>query len=130
MSASSVPLAEVCYVGLLWEGHIMARRARLTLAGVPLHVIQRGHDRQPCFFIDEDFEVYRQWLREHAVGNGCQIHAYVLMDNHVHLLVSVEDARGLAGMMKGVAQRYAQYFNDRHRASGTLWDGRYKSCLV
>lgn len=109
---------------------IMARRVRLTLPGVPLHVIQRGHCRQQCFFIDEDFEVYRRWLREHAVANECQIHAYVLMSNHVHLLVSVAEVRGLAGMMKGVAQRYAQYFNDRHRSSGALWDGRYKSCLV
>jgi putative transposase len=93
-------------------------------------VIQRGHDRQRCFYVDEDFVVYRQWLHEAAVGAGCSIHAYVLMSNHVHLLVSVTDGASLAGVMKEVAQRYAQYFNHRHRTSGSLWDGRYKSCLV
>ncbi|ELX10277.1 transposase [Janthinobacterium sp. HH01] len=108
----------------------MPRRARLLLPGVPLHVIQRGHDRQRCFLLDEDFEAYRQWLRDEALANHCLVHAYVLMGNHIHLLISVEDARELAAMMKGVAQRYAQYFNLRHRRSGAVWDGRYKSCLV
>jgi putative transposase len=108
----------------------MPRRSRLLLQSVPLHVIQRGHDRCRCFFVDEDFEVYRQWLHEQATFAGCRIHAYVLMSNHVHLLVSVEDAGTLAGMMKGVAQQYAQYFNHRRDSSGAVWDGRYKSCLV
>ncbi|WP_229261193.1 transposase [Duganella levis] len=82
------------------------------------------------FFVDEDFAAYRQWLHEEAVIAGCQIHAYVLMSNHVHLLLSVEDVEQLAGMMKGVGQRYAQRSNKRHGASGSPWDGRYKSCLV
>ena len=108
----------------------MPRRARLVLAGVPLHVIQRGHDRQRCFFSDYDFEVYRQWLREAALAHNCLIHAYVFMGNHLHLLISAEDGRELAATMKGVGQRYAHYFNKRHGRSGTVWDGRYKSCLV
>ncbi|MRX08179.1 transposase [Pseudoduganella sp. FT25W] len=108
----------------------MPRHTRVVLKSVPLHVIQRGHDRQRCFFSDEDFLVYRQWLHEEAVMARCAVHAYVLMSNHVHLLVSVDDAERLAAMMKGVAQRYAQYFNRRQQASGSPWDGRYKSCVV
>jgi putative transposase len=108
----------------------MPRAARIVLSEVPLHVIQRGHDRQRCFFIDDDFEAYRRWLHEQALLVRCEVHAYVLMSNHVHLLVTVPDAAGLAAMMKGVAQQYAQYFNARHVTTGTVWDGRYKSCLV
>lgn len=108
----------------------MPRHSRVVLPAVPLHVIQRGHDRQQCFFVDEDFVAYRQWLHEEAVIAACQIHAYVLMSNHVHLLMSVEHVEQLAGMMKGLGQRHAQRFNKRHGVSGSPWDGRYKSCLV
>jgi putative transposase len=108
----------------------MPRQPRVVLQAVPMHVIQRGHDRQRCFFVDEDYVLYRQWLHEEAVIAACQVHAYVLMSNHVHLLVSVDDAMRLARMMKGLAQRYAQYLNYHHGTSGTVWDGRYKSCLV
>ncbi|NYE61340.1 putative transposase [Duganella sp. 1224] len=108
----------------------MPRQSRVVLPAVPLHVIQRGHDRQRCFFMDDDYVVYRQWLHEAAVLAETHVHAYVLMSNHVHLLMSVADAAGLAGMMKELAQRYAQYLNYRHGTSGTVWDGRYKSCLV
>jgi putative transposase len=108
----------------------MPRIARIFLPAVPLHVIQRGHDRQRCFFIDDDFQAYRERLRQQAVLVQCRVHAYVLMSNHVHLLVSVADARCLAAMMKGVAQAYSQYFNARRGMSGTVWDGRYKSCMV
>jgi putative transposase len=108
----------------------MPRHSRLVLPAVPLHVIQRGHDRQRCFFVDDDFVVFRQWLHEEAVIARCEMHAYVLMNNHMHLLLSVEDAKQLAAMMKGLTQKYAQYFNHRHQATGSLWDGRYKSCLV
>ncbi len=108
----------------------MPRQPRVVLQAVPMHVIQRGHDRQRCFFVDEDYVLYRQWLHEEAVIAACQVHAYVLMSNHVHFLVSVDDAMRLARMMKGLAQRYAQYLNYHHGTSGTVWDGRYKSCLV
>lgn len=108
----------------------MPRHSRLVLPAVPLHVIQRGHDRQRCFYVDDDFVMFRQWLHEGAVLARGEVHAYVLMSNHVHLLVSVEDAEKLAAMMKGVTQKYAQYFNHRHQMTGSPWDGRYKSCLV
>ena len=109
----------------------MPRASRIVLSEVPLHVIQRGHDRQRCFLIDDDFEAYRRWLHEQALLVRCEVHAYVLMSNHVHLLVTVPDAAGLAAMVKGVAQQYAQYFNARRVTTGTVWDGRYKlPCAV
>lgn len=108
----------------------MPRRARVTLPNVPLHIIQRGNNRQACFFADEDYQVYLEWLREHAVKNGCQIHAYVLMTNHVHLLLSSGDPDAAGVMMKALGQRYVQYVNRTYQRSGTLWEGRFRSCLT
>lgn len=108
----------------------MPRRARLVLAGVPMHLIQRGNNRQACFFGDEDYACYLDWLRESAARTGCQVHAYVLMTNHVHLLVSAEPPGAAGAMMKALGQRYAQYVNRTYRRSGTLWEGRYRSCLT
>ena len=106
----------------------MPRRARISLPNVPLHLIQRGNNHQACFFADEDYRFYLDWLAEYAEKVGCRIHAYVLMTNHVHLLVSAE--RGLAPgeMMKALGQRYVQYVNRVYRRSGSLWEGRYRSC--
>lgn len=106
----------------------MPRRARISLPNVPLHLIQRGNNHQACFFSDEDYRFYLDWLAEYAEKAGCRIHAYVLMTNHVHLLVSAE--RGLAPgeMMKALGQRYVQYVNRVYRRSGSLWEGRYRSC--
>ena len=108
----------------------MPRRARLALPNVPLHIIQRGNNRQACFYAEEDYRFYLDWLREHADKIGCQIHAYVLMTNHVHLLISAErpDAPGV--LMKALGQRYVQYVNRTYRRSGTLWEGRFRSCLT
>jgi len=106
----------------------MPRRPRLSLPNTPLHLIQRGNNRQACFIADEDYRFYLDWLAEYAGKVGCRVHAYVLMTNHVHLLVS--SARGAAPgeMMKGLGQRYVQYVNRTYRRSGTLWEGRYRSC--
>lgn len=108
----------------------MPRRARLILPGVPLHLIQRGNNRQVCFVADEDYRFYLEWLAEYAGKTGCLIHAYVLMTNHVHLLVSAERAAATGEMMKALGQRYVQYVNRTYRRSGTLWEGRYRSCLT
>lgn len=106
----------------------MPRRPRLTLPNVPLHLIQRGNNRQACFIADEDHRYYLDWLGEYANKAGCRIHAYVLMTNHVHLLVSAERGGAPGEMMKALGQRYVQYFNKTYRRSGTLWEGRYRSC--
>ncbi|OHC64365.1 MAG: transposase [Rhodocyclales bacterium GWA2_65_19] len=108
----------------------MPRRARLALPGVPLHLIQRGNNRQTCFFADEDYRFYLDWLTEHAGKTGCHIHAYVLMTNHVHLLVSADRAEASGALMKALGQRYVQYVNRAYRRSGTLWEGRFRSCPI
>lgn len=108
----------------------MPRRARLALPNVPLHLIQRGNNRQACFFADEDYRFYLEWLAEHAGKTGCRIHAYVLMTNHVHLLLSAERATAAGELMKALGQRYVQYVNRTYRRSGTLWEGRFRSCLT
>lgn len=108
----------------------MPRRPRLTLPGVPLHLIQRGNNRQICFAADEDYRFYLDWLAEYAGKTGCRIHAYVLMTNHVHLLVSAERAEAPGELMKALGQRLVQYVNRTYRRSGTLWEGRFRSCLM
>ena len=108
----------------------MPRRARLALPGVPLHLIQRGNNRQACFFADEDYRFYLDWLAEHAGKTGCRIHAYVLMTNHVHLLVSADRADAPGVLMKALGQRYVQYVNRVYRRSDTLWEGRFRSCPI
>lgn len=108
----------------------MPRRARLALPNVPLHVIQRGNNRQACFYADEDYRFYLDWLREYADKTGCQIHAYVLMTNHVHLLISATRPEAPGALMKALGQRYVQYVNRTYRRSGTLWEGRFRSCLT
>ena len=108
----------------------MPRRTRLALPNVPLHLIQRGNNRQACFFADEDYRLYLDWLGEHAGKTGCRVHAYVLMTNHVHLLVSADKAESAGALMKALGQRYVQYVNRAYRRSGTLWEGRFRSCPV
>jgi len=108
----------------------MPRRARIALPNVPLHLIQRGNNRQPCFFGDADYCNYLDWLREYAGTTRCQVHAYVLMTNHVHLLVSAERGSASGELMKALGQRYVQYVNRVYKRSGTLWEGRYRSCPI
>jgi putative transposase len=93
-------------------------------------LIQRGNNRQACFFADEDYRFYLDWLTEYAGKAGCRIHAYVLMTNHVHLLVSADRAEAPGAMMKALGQRYVQYVNRVYRRWGTLWEGRFRSCPI
>ena len=108
----------------------MARLPRLTLPGYPHHVIQRGNNRQPIFASSADYQTLLDLLDENAKKFGVAIHAYVLMSNHFHLLVTPQTADGLPQMMQAVGRRYVRYFNDRQKRSGTLWEGRYKSTLI
>jgi putative transposase len=95
-----------------------------------MHIIQRGNNRRACFFNREDYLVYLSMLRDASVQSGCNIHAYVLMPNHVHVLATPSSTDGTASLMKLVGQKYVQYINRRHDRFGTLWQGRYRSCLV
>ena len=108
----------------------MPRRLRIKLAGMPQHLVQRGVNREPCFFAEEDYHCYLHWLKEAARDWRCTIHAYVLMTNHVHLLLTPESPQGPAKLMQSVGRRYVQYVNRYYRRTGTLWEGRFKSSAV
>jgi putative transposase len=108
----------------------MARLPRFDLAGVPQHVVQRGNNRLPCFLDDEDRQRYLQCLRQALSRFGCRLHAYVLMSNHAHLLLTPDEAGGVSRLMHTFARNYVGSFNGRHGRTGTLWEGRFKSCLV
>ena len=108
----------------------MARLPRLSVPGYPHHVIQRGNNRQAIFLVDADRERMLALLQEHAAKNQVAVHAYVLMDNHFHLLVTPQTAEGLPAMMQAVGRSYVRYFNDRVGRTGTLWEGRYRSTLI
>ena len=108
----------------------MTRAGRYFLPGQPLHVIQRGNNREAVFFADADCEQYRAWLAEAAVEHGCVVHAYVLMTNHVHLLATPATADSMPRTMQSLGRRYVRYVNARYRRSGTLWEGRYRAAPI
>lgn len=108
----------------------MARLPRLTLPGYPHHVIQRGNNRQVIVASDSDREVLLDMLGTNARAHRVAINAYVLMDNHFHLVLTPETEVGVPTMMQAVGRSYVRYFNDRHGRTGTLWEGRYKSTLM
>ncbi len=108
----------------------MARLRRPDIAGIPQHVIQRGNDRKACFVNEEDRSQYLAVLHRMASRYACTIHAFVLMSNHVHLLVTPDALGAVSRMMQGIGRSYVRAFNQRHERTGTLWEGRYKSCLV
>ncbi len=102
----------------------------MILPGVAVHIIQRGNNRANCFRGDSDYLVYLAHLRQLSEKYQCALHAYCLMTNHVHLLLTPAAAEACTGLMRDLGQRYVQYFNGRHARSGTLWEGRFRSCLV
>jgi putative transposase len=108
----------------------MARLPRIDLPGIPQHVVQRGNNRLPCFLDDQDRLHYLSLLCEGLAATQCRLHAYVLMDNHVHLLLTPPDSGAIARLMQKLGRRYVRLFNVRHGRTGTLWEGRYKACLV
>lgn len=108
----------------------MARLPRLTIPGYPHHIVQRGNDRQPIFGSRPDYELLLDLLDEHSKKNRVAIHSYVLMSNHFHLLATPETSQGIPQMMQGIGRRYVINYNLRHRRTGTLWEGRYRSTLI
>lgn len=108
----------------------MARLPRFFVPGQPLHIIQRGNNREPTFASDDDYHLYLECLKDAAATHGLAIHAYVLMTNHVHLLASPESETSLPKTLQSVGRRYVQYFNHTHGRTGTLWEGRYKATLI
>ena len=95
-----------------------------------MHLVQRGINREPCFFAEEDYHCYLHWLQKSAADWNCAVHAYVLMTNHVHLLITAERPDGPARLMQSLGRCYVQYVNRAYKRSGSLWEGRYKSSAV
>lgn len=108
----------------------MARLARVSPVGVPVHIIQRGNNRQVCFANESDYKAYLHWLKMYANKYDVSVHAWVLMTNHVHLLCTPNSENALSLMMQALGRQYVQYFNRQYQRSGTLWEGRFRSCLI
>ena len=108
----------------------MARLPRISPVDVPVHIIQRGNNRQVCFAAEEDYAAFIGWLTEYAKNYMVDVHAWVLMSNHVHLLCTPRRGGSLSLLMQSLGRRYVRYFNHEYQRSGTLWEGRYKSCLI
>lgn len=108
----------------------MPRQPRYHLVGVPQHVIQRGNNRQATFFSDEDYQRYLADLKIASEQHQCEIHAYVLMTNHVHMLMTPKTKDGIAKTMQSLGRRYVSYINHTYGRTGTLWEGRYKAALI
>ena len=108
----------------------MARLPRIIVPGIPLHIIQRGNNRQATFFSEEDYHRYLDVLKTASEEYACSIHAYVLMTNHIHLLVTPETEDSVSLMMQAIGRKYVRYINGTYQRSDTLWEGRFKSALV
>lgn len=108
----------------------MARKPRLDLPDFAQHIIQRGNNRHVCFVSEEDFSMYAHHLHRASEKYGVDIHAWVFMTNHVHLLVTPKAAGAVSKMMQSVGRSYVRYFNYTYQRTGTLWEGRFKSCLI
>ena len=108
----------------------MPRRARIYLPGHPYHIFQRGNNREACFVEPDNYRVYLDLWWECSKRYGVAVHAYCLMTNHVHFLVTPEKPGSISWATRVVGSRYAYYFNRRYDRTGTLWEGRHKSSLV
>jgi len=108
----------------------MARLPRIVIPNQPLHIMHRGNNRQDIFRCEEDMLRIKEDIFYALEKSGCQLHAYVIMTNHLHLLITPENKEQLAIFMQTVANKYVRYFNSKYERTGTIWEGRYKSCLV
>lgn len=108
----------------------MPRHGRIIVPGIPVHAIQRGNNRVACFHDDADRSFFAQHLGRLLREEGCALHAYCLMTNHVHLLLTPEQADGCGRLFKRLGVLHTQYTNRRYERTGTLWEGRFRSCLV
>jgi putative transposase len=108
----------------------MPRKPRFYQPSIPVHLFQRGHNKESVFFDDEDYLVYLRFLRESADACGCLVHAYVLMTNHVHLLVTPESSTAISTLIQGIGRHYVPYMNKTYKRRGSLWEGRYKGNII
>ncbi|HSC75337.1 MAG TPA: transposase [Pseudomonadales bacterium] len=108
----------------------MPRRARMYIPGLPFHIVQRGNNREACFFAEQDYLYYLELLEDCLNRYSVSLHAYVLMTNHVHLLLTPSCEKGISRLMSVVASRYGYYMNKTYARSGTVWEGRHKASAV
>lgn len=108
----------------------MPRKKRISIIGMPEHIIQRGNNRQAIFCHASDKKAFVNWLKIYAKKFEVEVHAWVLMTNHVHLLCTPQKLNGVSLMMQSLGRQYVQYFNRRHQRTGTLWEGRFRSSLI
>ena len=108
----------------------MPRPIRLKIPGVPQHITQRGNNRQACFYTDEDYRLYLDLLDSACRVHDCCLHAYVLMTNHVHLLITPSEPESVSRVMQDLCRDFVRTINKSYRRTGTLWEGRFKSSLV
>jgi putative transposase len=108
----------------------MARKLRIVIPGLPVHVVQRGVNRCDIFTNDKDRNIYLQFLIEASDKHACPVHCYVLMGNHVHLLMTPVQKGSLKATMHALNTRYVWHFNKRHKRTGPLWEGRYRDSVV
>jgi len=108
----------------------MPRKVRFYAAGIPSHIVQRGNNKQVCFFCDDDYGFYMKALGEALIENNVKLHAFVLMTNHVHLLMTPSDHEGISKVMQSVGRKYVRYINGIYNRTGTLWEGRHKASLI
>ena len=108
----------------------MARLQRANPAGIPVHILHRGNNRQACFKNNGDYSAFLWWLREYSEKFMVEIHTWALMGNHYHLLCTPKVENGLSQMVQALGRQYVRYFNGQNQRTGTLWEGRYRSCLV
>ena len=108
----------------------MARLQRATPAGIPVHILHRGNNRQACFNNNGDYSAFLWWLREYSEKFMVEIHTWALMENHYHLLCTPQVEDGLSRMVQALGRHYVRYFNRQNQRTGTLWEGRFRSCLV
>jgi REP-associated tyrosine transposase len=108
----------------------MPRKPRMYIPGIPCHVIQRGNNRNACFFTEADYRFYLDCLQDACINNHVDIHAYVQMTNHVHMLLTPDSQEGISRVMQSLGRRYVQYINKTYKRCGTLWESRHKASLV
>ena len=108
----------------------MARLTRVSPVGIPQHIVQRGNNRQVCFGGEEDMKAYLNWLKEFSKKQAVDVHAWVLMTNHVHLLCTPQEEGAISRMMQSIGRMYVRYYNYTYQRSGTLWEGRFKASLL
>ena len=108
----------------------MPRQSRMFQANTPCHIISRGNNRNACFYRREDYLFYLECLSDACIKHAALLHAYVLMTNHVHLLITPSSKEAIPKIIQSIGRRYVQYINTTYQRTGTLWEGRYKACLV